>query len=151
MQASELPITYIGARSSRAHEIWRAPPFRLDVIALEPLSAVYRAVMSGRRAVYNRGLLRASRIDVPVISVGNLVVGGSGKTPFTRWLIGRLRELGRKPAVLHGGYAADEPALHRRWFPDAIVIEGRDRVAGAREAVARGADAIVLDDAMQHL
>jgi tetraacyldisaccharide 4'-kinase len=52
---------------------------------------------------------------------------------------------------LHGGYAADEPALHRRWYADAIVIEGRDRVKTARAAVQQGADIIVLDDALQHL
>jgi len=85
-----------------------------------------------------------------VISVGNLAVGGTGKTPIASWVTRMLIDTGVHPAVLHGGYAMDEPALHRRWTPDAPVIVKRDRVAGAREALELGAGAVVLDDGFQH-
>ena len=151
MPQSEPPITYLGARSARARDVWRAPAYRPDVVLLEPLSLLYRGFMRARRHAYERGFMAAVEVGVPVISVGNLVVGGSGKTPFARWLVLRLIEQGRRPAVLHGGYGSDEPELHRRWFTAAAVIESRDRVAGARMAVAQGANVLVLDDALQHL
>jgi tetraacyldisaccharide 4'-kinase len=91
------------------------------------------------------------QVGVPVISVGNLVVGGSGKTPVTGWLVERLRARGQSPAVLHGGYAADEPALHRAWHPDIPVYAGKDRVASANQAIRNGATVLVLDDGLQHL
>jgi tetraacyldisaccharide 4'-kinase len=95
--------------------------------------------------------LQSERVRVPVISVGNLVVGGSGKTPVTGWLVETLRRGGQTPAVLHGGYAADEPALHRAWHPDIPVYAGKDRVASANEAIRNGATVLVLDDGLQHL
>jgi tetraacyldisaccharide 4'-kinase len=84
------------------------------------------------------------------VSVGNIVVGGSGKTPFSRWLIDELIRRGEKPALLHGGYGADEPELHHRWHPGIPVIAGQDRVAGAKRAEAEGATVVVLDDGFQH-
>jgi tetraacyldisaccharide 4'-kinase len=68
----------------------------------------------------------------------------------TAWLARALRDAGRAPAVLHGGYAADEPALHAALNPDIPVVVGRDRVSSAERAIARGADVLVLDDAFQH-
>lgn len=151
MPASEPPIRFMGERSALASAIWQAPSWRPTVMALELVGLAYRGFMRARRAAYRNSVFAGARIGVPVISVGNLIVGGSGKTPVTRWLVERLRELGRRPAILHGGYAADEPALHRRWFADAIVVAQRDRVAGAQAAIAAGADTVVLDDALQHL
>lgn len=103
-----------------------------------------------RDFAYRAGILRSHPAPVPAISVGNLTVGGTGKTPFVRWLVTELSSRGATPGILHGGYADDEPALHRRWFPDLAVVTGRDRVRGAEEAVAGGADVLVLDDAFQH-
>jgi tetraacyldisaccharide 4'-kinase len=117
---------------------------------LAPAELTYRAGISLRNRGYDRGLLRVHRVGVPVISVGNLAVGGTGKTPFAHWLAMRLKERGHVPAVLHGGYAEDEPELHRRWSPDIAVIVERDRVAGARRARQAGATVVVLDDAFQH-
>jgi tetraacyldisaccharide 4'-kinase len=68
----------------------------------------------------------------------------------TRWVVAELQRRALRPAVLHGGYAADEPALHRRWNPQVPVIVGRDRIASARRAVEAGATALVLDDGFQH-
>jgi tetraacyldisaccharide 4'-kinase len=121
----------------------------LGVLML-PAAAVYRTAVAARNRAYDAGMLRTHRVEVPVISVGNIAVGGTGKTPFAHWLAVELRGRGRVPAILHGGYAADEPALHRRWAPDIPVIVERDRVAGAAQAIAAGADVVVLDDAFQH-
>jgi tetraacyldisaccharide 4'-kinase len=115
-----------------------------------PAEWAYRAVVAGRNAGYDRGLLKVHPVAAPVISVGNLGVGGAGKTPVAAWLIRELQRRGRRPALLHGGYAGDEPELHRRWAPGVPVIAGRDRVAGAAAAVAAGADVLVLDDGFQH-
>ena len=85
-----------------------------------------------------------------VVSVGNLAVGGTGKTPITSWLAKAVAEMGGRPAILHGGYGRDEPMLHERWTPDVPVFVDRDRVAGGRRAVEQGVDVAVLDDAFQH-
>jgi tetraacyldisaccharide 4'-kinase len=118
--------------------------------ALVPAEAAYRAGIAARNSVYDSGLVRPVRVAVPVISIGNVAVGGTGKTPFAHWIAMTLRSLGERPAILHGGYAADEPELHRRWAPDIPVIVERDRVHGARLAIREGATVLVLDDAFQH-
>lgn len=111
---------------------------------------VFRAVVAVRNAAYSGGVLRSRPAPVPAICVGNLTVGGSGKTPMVRWVVERLLERGSTPAVLHGGYAPDEPTLHRHWFPDLPVVADRDRVRGARAAAEAGADVLILDDGFQH-
>lgn len=119
-------------------------------VALAPAEAAFRGVVAARNGAYDRGWLRAERVDVPVISVGNVAVGGAGKTPFAAWLARRLAERGRKPAIALRGYGEDEIVLHRELNPDVPVFRGRRRVDAAREAIAAGRDAIVLDDAFQH-
>jgi tetraacyldisaccharide-1-P 4'-kinase len=118
--------------------------------ALAPAAAAYRLGVAARNRAYDAGLLPAWHAGIPVVSVGNIAVGGTGKTPFAHWLAVQLRARGRTPAILHGGYAADEPALHRRWAADIAVVVGRDRVHGAQQARAGGADVLVLDDGFQH-
>jgi tetraacyldisaccharide 4'-kinase len=117
---------------------------------LWPAELAFLGTSSLRNALYDAGVLRAMRVGVPVVSIGNLTVGGAGKTPFTRWIVERLRARGRRPAILHRGSGADEPALHAAWQPDVPVRVGADRVAGARAVSAEGADVIVLDDGFQH-
>jgi len=121
----------------------------LDILTA-PLEWAYGAVSAARNSAYDRGLLRACQAEVPVISVGNLSVGGAGKTPVSGWLVAELERRGRWPALLHGGYAEDEPELHRSWSPAVPVLAQRDRAAAAASAVAAGADVLVLDDAFQH-
>jgi tetraacyldisaccharide 4'-kinase len=134
-----------------ARWLWtRSPSAAVAGTLLTPASWVYGAVVGVRSWLYDEGVLAIARVEVPILSVGNLTVGGSGKTPFAGWLIGRLLELRRRPALLHGGYAQDEPELHRRWHPHVPVYAERDRTASAQRAVADGADAIVLDDGFQH-
>jgi tetraacyldisaccharide 4'-kinase len=117
---------------------------------LFPIELAYRATTRVRNAGYDFGWFRTHRVAAPVISVGNIVAGGAGKTPVTRYLTDQLLTRGRRPAVLHGGYGADEPRLHSEWHPDVVVLSGKDRVAPAEQAIARGADVILLDDAFQH-
>jgi tetraacyldisaccharide 4'-kinase len=119
-------------------------------IALVPAEAAYRGAVWARGVAYDRGILNVSRAAVPVVSVGNIAVGGTGKTPVTHWLARQFQARGRRPAILHGGYARDEPMLHRKWSASIPVVVGRDRVAGAAQAVEEGADVIVLDDGFQH-
>jgi tetraacyldisaccharide 4'-kinase len=121
----------------------------LDVL-LSPAEALYRAGTAVRNGAFAAGLLRQHRAGIPVICVGNIAVGGTGKTPFAQHVARLLHERGARPAILHGGYAADEPELHRQWSSRIPVIVDADRVRGARTARARGADMAVLDDGFQH-
>jgi tetraacyldisaccharide 4'-kinase len=121
----------------------------LDVVTA-PAEALYRAATNARNALYDAGTLHSTRLDVPVVSIGNVAVGGTGKTPVTAWLARKLADEGAQPAVLHGGYATDEPRLHTELNPAIPVFVGRDRVAMGRKAIAAGARIIILDDAFQH-
>jgi tetraacyldisaccharide 4'-kinase len=89
-------------------------------------------------------------VSVPVVSVGNLSVGGTGKTPVSAWLVARLAGLGWKPALVARGYGQDELDLHRRWNPEMGLEADPDRIAAAERAVDAGADVVVLDDGFQH-
>jgi tetraacyldisaccharide 4'-kinase len=118
--------------------------------ALTPLELSYTAGAAAHRAAYRRGWRRTARAGCPVISIGNLRVGGAGKTPVAAWLARWLRERGERPALLHGGYADDEPRLHAHWNPDVPVYTGRDRSASGVRALTEGATVLVLDDGFQH-
>lgn len=123
---------------------------------LTPAALFYGGVLRLRNAYYDRpGAAR--RVPIPVISVGNITVGGTGKTPLVIELARRLRASGRRPAILTRGYKAapgqpaDEVLEFRDALPEVPVIVKRDRVAGA--AVARQehrADCLLLDDGFQH-
>ncbi|MEZ6019920.1 MAG: tetraacyldisaccharide 4'-kinase [Planctomycetota bacterium] len=110
-----------------------------------------------RRRLYDRGVLRSHAAGVPVLSVGNIAVGGTGKTPFVVSLVEWLALRGLRPAVLSRGYGRaagaqlnDEGLMLAARFPDLLQEQDADRVAGARRLVARGAQVIVLDDGFQH-
>lgn len=138
-------------------------------LLLLPFSALFAAVAALRRLAYRRRWLATVRVGVPVIIVGNITAGGSGKTPMTIWLVNRLRARGYRPGVVSRGYGGeargcvevsasgspaevgDEPLLiHLK--TGAPVVVGRDRVAAARTLLARhpGIDLIVADDGLQH-
>jgi tetraacyldisaccharide 4'-kinase len=123
---------------------------RLADVFAAPLEAGFRAAAAARNRGYDGGWIGVESVPVPVVSVGNLAVGGAGKTPFAGWLARRLVERGRRPAVVLRGYGADEVALHRAWNPEVPVFAAKRRAAAAREAVAAGADVLVLDDGFQH-
>ena len=118
--------------------------------ALLPASALFRAASRAHHKLYDAGVWTATRGPIPVISVGNLRVGGAGKTPFAAWVVHQLLAMGRRPAVLHGGYGSDEPELHRRWHPNVPVLVGRERIESVHNAARQGRDVAVLDDGFQH-
>lgn len=146
-----MPIRREGLRG-RVERRWRTGQAAVGLLGwlLAPPAVLFRCGAWLYHGAYDVGVLRPWRAPVPVVSVGNLTVGGTGKTPFTRWLVARLRERGAHPAILHGGYADDEPLLHRAWFPDLPVWAGRDRRVSAMAAVDQGANVLVMDDGFQH-
>lgn len=117
---------------------------------LAPLSALYSAATITRNALYDAHVLTAQPLALPAISIGNLSVGGTGKTPFAAWVAAELERRGAHVGVVLRGYGGDEPLVHQRLNPRAIVVADPDRVAGAARAAAAGADVAVLDDAFQH-
>ena len=134
---------------SRAIErLWAADGGGARMLA--PLSWVYASIVGAKNLLYELGVFRAHALGVPTVSVGNLSVGGTGKTPVSAWVASELRALGAVPAVLLRGYGDDEPTVHERLSPGMVVIADADRVAGAARARARGANVLVLDDGFQH-
>jgi tetraacyldisaccharide 4'-kinase len=127
----------------------RTPAARLARISLLPTTALYWAVMVARARSYRMSLLRRRRPPLPTVAVGNLTVGGSGKTPIASWIAQYYATRGRSAAILLRGYGGDEAYVHRAQLPGALVIEQPDRVAAARLAAERGARVVVLDDAYQ--
>jgi len=115
----------------------------------------YSGVMTLRRWAYNRGVLPSAEAAVPVICVGNITTGGTGKTPMVDWVVCRLKEAGGKPAILTRGYKSvggksDEAELLKRRCGVNVVVNP-DRLAGARAATDEGADVLVMDDGFQHM
>ncbi|HZI65359.1 MAG TPA: tetraacyldisaccharide 4'-kinase [Thermoanaerobaculia bacterium] len=140
---------------------------------LSPLSGLYGAALGARARMYRSGRLRSERAGRPVVSVGNLTFGGTGKTPFVLFLARRLRFEGKRPAIVSRGYGrrtrgvvvvsegngpvvgpdegGDEPVAMALRLPAVPVVVGERRVDAARAAIALGADLLLLDDGYQHL
>jgi len=135
------------------HWLWnsRRLPARAARFALLPIAGLYRAVMGVRSLLYRTGLFATRRLPLPAVAVGNLSVGGAGKTPLAAWIASYYSRHGLRPGVLLRGYGADEGAVHRRLVPDAVVVENPNRIAGGEEAARGGARILVLDDAYQRL
>jgi tetraacyldisaccharide 4'-kinase len=137
-----------------------------------PAATLFRSLAALRRGLYRHGILRREQIPVPVIVVGNVAVGGSGKTPAVLWLVEELRKAGRHPGIVsrgYGGQAAatgvphlvvadpdpdfygDEPVMLARQAGCPVAV-GRDRPAAARTLLTRhpDCDVIVSDDGLQH-
>ncbi|MFN3545696.1 MAG: tetraacyldisaccharide 4'-kinase [Thiobacillus sp.] len=142
---------------------------RVATLALIPLATLFGVVVAIRRLAYRRGWLPTVAVGVPVLVVGNISVGGTGKTPLVIWLVQHLRAQGWRPGVVSRGYGGrahgcvevtedsdpavtgDEPLLIRIKSGVPVVV-GRDRVAAARTLLARhpGIDIILSDDGLQH-
>jgi tetraacyldisaccharide 4'-kinase len=135
-----------------AHWLWssRSPAARLARTALLPAAGAFRVIAAVRNAAYDAGVFAAHPLPVPSIGVGNLSLGGTGKTPVAHWLAERLAAAGATPGILLRGYGDDEGAVHRALSPGRIVVENADRLTGGAAAVSAGADVLVLDDAFQH-
>ena len=127
------------------------PDARLARLALLPASGLWRGAMAMRGLAYRRGWLRVNDLPLPSVAVGNLTVGGSGKTPIAIWIARHYAAGGLVPGVLLRGYGGDETLVHQHAVPQAVVIADPDRAAGAERALANGAQVLVLDDAYQRL
>jgi tetraacyldisaccharide 4'-kinase len=109
-----------------------------------------------RRRAYDQGWKNAHKAPLPVISIGNLTTGGTGKTPLVIWCAGQLLSAGLKVAVLSRGYGAkggelnDEGLLIKSCYPELRLYQNPDRIAAAHEASEEGADIALLDDGFQH-
>jgi len=135
-----------------AQAVWRSPaPWARALRGGLLLPALaYRAGSGLRNAAYDWGLRRAAGLPAPSLGIGNLAVGGVGKTPVAAWAAGELVRRGVTPGILLRGYHGDdEAAEHRARTPGAVVVAEPDRRRGAARAVAAGAEALVLDDCLQ--
>jgi tetraacyldisaccharide 4'-kinase len=146
-------VTTTNWRVRFVRRLWRRRSWKARVarLALLPLSGLYAGAMTARSTWYRLGLKRTRLLPLRAIAVGNLSVGGTGKTPLAAWIASYCVDAGRRPGILLRGYGRDEVLVHRRLVPDAIVIADPDRVAGAQLAQAQGATVLVLDDAFQRL
>ena len=117
---------------------------------LSPLSWAFGAGVRVRNTLFDRGVFRSRAAEIPVVSVGNLSVGGTGKTPLAAYLATRLKALGASPALVMRGVGGDESRAYAVLAPGVPVVVDADRVRGVRAAKDRGADVAVLDDAFQH-
>lgn len=153
--------------AARAPAFWqgRGPV----AVVLLPLSLLFASIARARRGLYRLGVLREERLPVPVIVVGNIAVGGSGKTPVVDWLAAQLRAAGHRPGIVSRGYGGkvegvavvpthgdpdtygDEPVLLARLTGCPVAV-GRDRPAAARELLRLHpeCDVVIADDGMQH-
>jgi tetraacyldisaccharide 4'-kinase len=145
-------------------------------VMLPPLSALYKVVTQTRLAAYNRGLLPVTKLPVPVISIGNLTTGGTGKTPLVEWVCRTLARKQRNVCILTRGYgrsnrtarvivsdgsavltsateAGDEPFLLAQNLKGlAAVVSDPNRIDAGKWAIDNlGAEVFVLDDGFQHL
>jgi tetraacyldisaccharide 4'-kinase len=130
----------------------------LAQVVLRPLSLMYGAMVGARVRAYATGRRKQKRLRAAVISVGNLTVGGAGKTPMVLWLAEKFIAQGRRVAILSRGYrgekgSSDEVELLRaRLGTRAVVAVGADRfAAGAAVENAQPVDVFLLDDGFQHL
>jgi tetraacyldisaccharide 4'-kinase len=137
-------------------------------LLLLPLSWLFAVVAAARRAAYRRGWAQSFRVSRPVIVVGNITVGGTGKTPMTIWLAEQLHARGLRVGIVLRGYGGSSTQWPRDVTSEtstdevgdeavllaqrtgALVVAGPDRVAAAKRAIERGAEVIVCDDGLQH-
>lgn len=115
-------------------------------------SGFYGTAVGMRRSFYKSGILKSEKLPYPVISVGNLTWGGTGKTPLVEYVARRIAERQKTALVLTRGYGKDEDEQFRQHLPKAIIGVGKNRVAAAKEVTQKQrVDAAVLDDGLQHL
>jgi len=164
--------------ASRLRKIWYAETAASNLnpltLILSLLSLLYRSVVSLRNKMYDHGIFKQNKLSCKVISIGNITVGGTGKTPAVIMLAKLLKERGYRPAVLSRGYggkakstvnvvsdgskilmghieAGDEPILIAKAAEGIPVLTGPKRILTGRFAIENlNADILILDDAFQH-
>jgi len=147
---------------------WYAPRKTPLACALWPLSLLFRAAVALRRTLYRAGILRAKSLAIPVIVVGNVTVGGAGKTPLALALVRALTERGRRPGIVSRGYGSgnvrpravasadeprrvgDEPLLYAKAGVPTWIGHRRAAVAQALVAANPRVDVVIADDGLQH-
>jgi len=149
--------------------LWYQRRLAVSLYPLLPLSWLFGFLVQLRRCLYHLGVVRSCRLPVPIVVVGNVTVGGSGKTPLVLWLVEALRAHGWRPGIISRGYGGsegavrlvahdsdshvvgDEPLLLARRSGVPVVV-GRDRVAAGRALLAAHPECnvIVSDDGLQH-
>lgn len=117
---------------------------------LAPAGWLYAGATTLRNRLYDHEMLPVVAPVLPTLGVGNLSVGGTGKTPVAAWAAGELLRAGARPGIVLRGYGDDEPLVHARLNPRAVVIADADRARGVTRARDAGADCAILDDAFQH-
>src|SRR5260221_6762120 len=111
-------------------------------LALTPLGHLYGVGVRARRALYGSGRLRVHKLGVPVISVGNLTTGGTGKTPLVEWIARELARNGARVCILTRGYGRQKPGAR------AVASDGKEILSDAAEA---GDEPLLLAEALQGL
>lgn len=148
------------------HRVWYEGA--ASYVLLLPLSGIFWLLISSRRVLYRLGLLKTQRLPVPVLVVGNITAGGTGKTPTTIWLAKELRSRGFSPGVVSRGYGGskspasmrvdkasdpsvvgDEPVLIALRTDCPVVVDA-DRCRAAAMLIEDGVDLIIADDGLQH-
>lgn len=154
------------SRAARLERVWYSGA--APGAGLRLLSGLFGAGVALRGALYRHGWLHPGRAGVPVIVVGNLTVGGSGKTPLVAWLVSRLAARGHRPGIASRGYGREGDGLHRvspddppaRAGDEALMLRiatcvpvavAARRVEAARALAEDGCDVVVCDDGLQHL
>lgn len=146
--------------------IWYEDSFAYRMLL--PLSWLFAGLVLVRRFLYQRGVLNAVRVNRPVVVVGNITVGGTGKTPVTIWLARQLKERGMNPGVISRGYGGsvghnplqvtgdsdpavvgDEAVLMAR-RSDCLVVVHPNRIRAAQDLSMLGVDVVISDDGLQH-
>ncbi len=155
-----------GALYNWIHRVWYEGSAGKWILL--PLSAIYWCIISARRWMYRCGLFKTQRFSVPVIVVGNITAGGTGKTPTTVWLARELSARGFSPGIVSRGYGGsksgspmrvdrhsdaalvgDEPVLLAKRSECPVIVDA-DRVRAAEMLVEDGVDLIIADDGLQH-
>lgn len=149
-----------------ANHIWYGDSAARFLLA--PFSLLFSAAAAVRRYGYRNGILKSEKMPVPVVVVGNITVGGAGKTPVTLWLAELLKSSGFQPALISRGYGGrgsnktlqvrpdsdpdivgDEPLLLAQRIACPVFVDA-DRVRAAKTAIGHGADIVISDDGLQH-
>ncbi|MES2740973.1 MAG: tetraacyldisaccharide 4'-kinase [Pseudomonadota bacterium] len=171
MPISPPAISPVTAQPSRLESVLTRAWLRRGALAcaLWPLSCLFGALAATRRLLYRAGVLKSVRLPVPVVVVGNIFIGGTGKTPLTIWLVGALRAAGFEPGVISRGHGStdraprpvmpgstaaevgDEPLLIARRGQCPVMV-GRDRAAAGLALLAAHpeVDIVIADDGLQH-